>query len=239
MTTTRTCASRAPPSVTRAQSRRSGRHAHPRFRDLPAGQVREEALRLGGHVRKGERATPVVYWKWRTDEDMRKLRDKTGKESFAPCVPFVSAVFNLDQVEQVGRPEDDVPRLPNNRVELAEQVYAGMPDKPVIKHAATYQPVYVPSLDEVLMPHLEQFENGAAYYAALFHELAHSTGHATRLNRFKDAEGTRIRLTLVSLPGKSHVEVTAAFAVGRGTRVLSCAFPRHDPAALAAGLLGQ
>ncbi|TMB22979.1 MAG: hypothetical protein E6J59_02910 [Deltaproteobacteria bacterium] len=54
-----------------------------------------------------------------------------------------------------------------------------------------------------------------------------------------DAEGPRIRLTLVSLPGKSHVEVTAAFAVGRGTRVLSCAFPRHDPAALAAGLLGQ
>src|SRR5439155_1531614 len=35
-----------------------------------------------------------------------------------------------------------------------------------------------------------------------------------------DAEGPRIRLTLVSLPGKSHVEVTAAFAVGRGTRVL-------------------
>jgi antirestriction protein ArdC len=151
-----------------------------------------EALRLGGYVRKGEKSTPVVYWKWRTDEDMQKLRDKTGKELFAPCVPFVSAVFNLDQVEQVKRPEDDVPFLPTDRIEIAERVYAGMPDKPITKHAATYQPVYVPSLDEVLMPHREQFESGPAYYAALFHELAHSTGHAKRLNRFKDAEGGRI-----------------------------------------------
>ena len=54
-----------------------------------------------------------------------------------------------------------------------------------------------------------------------------------------DAAGPRIRLAVVDQAGKSHVEVTAAFAVGRGTRVLSCAFPRHDPAALAAGLLGQ
>jgi len=50
-----------------------------------------------------------------------------------------------------------------------------------------------------------------------------------------DARGPRIRLALVNLPGKSHVEVTAAFAVARGTRVLSCAFPRHDPRALAGG----
>ena len=50
-----------------------------------------------------------------------------------------------------------------------------------------------------------------------------------------DTQGPRIRLALVSLPGKSHVEVTAAFAVARGTRVLSCAFPRHDPRALAGG----
>ena len=72
---------------------------------------------------------------------------------------------------------------------------------------------------------------------AMHRDLAHHD--ALLRTAIGDAEGPRIRLTLVSLPGKSHVEVTAAFAVGRGTRVLSCAFPRHDPAALAAGLLGQ
>lgn len=51
--------------------------------------------------------------------------------------------------------------------------------------------------------------------------------------------GPHIRLALLALAGKSHVEVTAAFAVERGVRVLSCAFPRHDPTALAGGVLGQ
>jgi len=50
-----------------------------------------------------------------------------------------------------------------------------------------------------------------------------------------DAAGPRIRLAVVDQPGKSHVEVTAVFADARRTRVLSCAFPRHDPGALAGG----
>ena len=50
-----------------------------------------------------------------------------------------------------------------------------------------------------------------------------------------DAAGPRIRLAVVDQPGKSHVEVTAVFADARRTRVLSCAFPRHDPGGLAGG----
>ncbi len=53
------------------------------------------------------------------------------------------------------------------------------------------------------------------------------------------AAGPHIRLALLTLAGKSHVEVTAAFAAPRGMRVLSCAFPRYDPAALVGGVLGQ
>lgn len=51
-----------------------------------------QAQVLGGHVRKGERATPVVYWKWRTAEELREIAEKTGKENLAPCVPFNSVV---------------------------------------------------------------------------------------------------------------------------------------------------
>ena len=50
-----------------------------------------------------------------------------------------------------------------------------------------------------------------------------------------DAAGSRIRLAVVDQAGKSHVELTAVFADARRTRVLSCAFPRHDPGALAGG----
>jgi len=147
-----------------------------------------QAIRVGGHVRKGEKATPIVYWKWRNAEDIKKLREKTGKESFAPCVPFMSAVFNLDQVEQIKRPDDDVPQLPHRRLEIAEKVYEVMPDKPRIEHSATHHPAYAPSVDRVLLPHLSQFESGAEYYATLFHELVHSTGHSKRLNRFRDTQ---------------------------------------------------
>ena len=65
--------------------------------------------RQGGHVRKGERATPVVYWKWRTPEELAQRADQTGKEDVAPCTPLVSAVFNFEQVESVTRPAADLP----------------------------------------------------------------------------------------------------------------------------------
>ena len=81
-----------------------------------------EAQRQGGQVRKGERATPVIYWKWRTPEELAQWAEQTGKEDIAPCTPFVSAVFNFDQVEGVARPADDLPPRPADRLTVAEQI---------------------------------------------------------------------------------------------------------------------
>jgi antirestriction protein ArdC len=151
-----------------------------------------EALRHGGHVRKGERATPVIYWKWRTPEELAQRAEQTGNQQVAPCVPFVSAVFNLDQVEGVARPDDDLQHRPDDRLQIADQMLEVMPDKPEIVHAVTAQPVYSPRLDRVTLPYLSQFENADEYYAILFHELVHSSGHSRRLNRFAEAEGDRV-----------------------------------------------
>ena len=148
-----------------------------------------EAQRLGGHVRKGERATPVIYWKWRTPEEIAKRVAQTGNEEIAPCVPFVSTVFNLDQTEGVARPEDDIQHRREDRLRLADQMFDVMPDKPEIVHTLTAQPIYSPHLDRVTLPHLSQFESADDYYATLFHELIHSSGHPRRLNRFAEAEG--------------------------------------------------
>jgi len=49
-----------------------------------------------------------------------------------------------------------------------------------------------------------------------------------------EAGGGPIKLSVLDLLGKSHVEVTATVSSGRSTRVLACSFPRH-----AAGMLGQ
>ena len=49
------------------------------------------------------------------------------------------------------------------------------------------------------------------------------------------ATGRDVKLSVVDLPGKSHVEVTVTVATGKGSRVLSCAFARHARGTLAGG----
>lgn len=151
-----------------------------------------EVQRQGGHVRKGERATAVVYWKWRTPEELKELSEKTGKAQVAPFVPFTSAVFNLDQVEGIGRPADEALDRTINRLEVASQMLEVMPDKPELLHTHTAEPAYIPQLDRVMLPHLSQFENADEYFATLFHELVHSTGNPKRLNRFVEAKGDQM-----------------------------------------------
>lgn len=171
-----------------------------------------QAKQLGGHVRKGERATPVVYWKWRTPEELREIAEKTGKENLAPCVPFNSVVFNLEQVEGVPRP-DDADQPPVSRLEIADQLLTVMPSKPEIAHDATTDPAYSPCRDRITLPHLSQFENAAEYYATLFHELAHSTGHAKRLDRFRSVEGDRFaRYSFEELVAEFGAAFLCAFA---------------------------
>ena len=151
-----------------------------------------EAQRQGGHVRKGERASPVIYWKWRTPEELAQRAEQTGKETVSPCTPFVSAVFNFDQVEGVARPADDLPPRPEDRLQVADQMLEVMPDKPEIVHTLTAQPAYSPSRDRITLPHLSQFESADEYFGTLYHELVHSTGAPRRLNRFAAAEGDRV-----------------------------------------------
>jgi antirestriction protein ArdC len=150
-----------------------------------------QAEQLGGYVRKGEKATPVVYWKWRTDEERARLRETKSVENPAPCVPFVSFVFNFEQVEGVERPADDLPFQRNETGVAAAAAYQMMPDKPEIIHGGASEPCYVCLLDRVYLPPAEQFKSLDAYFAALFHELCHATGHPRRLNRFADGEGGR------------------------------------------------
>ena len=147
-----------------------------------------QAEHLGGHVRQGEHATTVVYWKWRTAAELEQRRQQTGQENAAPCHPFTASVFNLDQVDGIARPEDDVLNPTNRRLEIAEQMLGVMPDKPEIVHTMTSSPAYCPALDRITLPHLSQFESAEHFYCVLWHELVHATGARKRLHRFDDAQ---------------------------------------------------
>jgi len=42
---------------------------------------------------------------------------------------------------------------------------------------------YSSANDNIIMSNIQQFDTPEDYYSILFHEIGHSTGHETRLNR--------------------------------------------------------
>jgi antirestriction protein ArdC len=93
----------------------------------------------------------------------------------------VHTVFNLEQTTGIEPPMDSgKPGL--QPIEHCETLVAYMPERPTIQHGAA-RAAYIPQLDVIHMPHLACFDAPEAYDSTLIHELTHSTGHASRLNR--------------------------------------------------------
>jgi len=102
------------------------------------------------------------------------------KALFLVAAPVKDDVY--EGVEAGGGFGFDPQNLPHIE-EQAEKIIAGMPNKPTINHneARAY---YRPSADLVNIPKKELFLSDAEYYSTLFHELAHSTGHAKTIRNF-------------------------------------------------------
>lgn len=130
----------------------------------------------GGRVNTGARSLPVVYWALRQVED-----SDTGSEKNIPILRYYR-VFSLDDVSGVPIPAPAETTRPFSPIKSAEHIVECMPQRPEIKTGQP-QAYYSPSLDYVNMPRHELFLSDEAWYATLFHELAHSTGHEDRLNR--------------------------------------------------------
>jgi len=144
---------------------------------------------LGGHVKKGEKGIPVIFWKW-----IVKNEDENGNKLDKPkSIPFLRyyTVFNVEQTE--GIPEKKIPAIETrtfNPIENGDKIIANMPNRPTMTHDRA-QAFYSPSLDIVNVPKHELFESDNAYYSTCFHELIHATGHQTRLNRKEITEHIR------------------------------------------------
>lgn len=136
-----------------------------------------QAQENGGHVKKGEKSSMVVFWKQYETNDR-----ETGEPKKVPVLRYFN-VFNTDQVTDVKVP-DALPE-PTELFEPitdVEKIVAGYADGPKIEHAGT-QAFYRPSEDLVRMPKPERFLSREFYYSTMLHELAHSTGHEKRLKR--------------------------------------------------------
>lgn len=134
--------------------------------------------KLGGRVRKGEQATPVVFW--------RVIEKDNG--DMVPLMRYYN-VFNLDQTEGVELPSRASALLGSEREEIAvpdlvESVVSGYEGGPEVGHRRGDRAAYSPVGDRIEMPALDQWDRVEDYAGTLFHELVHSTGHPERLSRF-------------------------------------------------------
>lgn len=140
----------------------------------------KQAAAKGGQVRKGEKSTPVVFWKM-YDSKTRVRKDGTPDKAF---VLRYYNVFNVAQCDGLNVPEAPTEETPAdfNPIGECEKVVLAYKTTPRIEHGGS-RACYIPSFDKILMPERESFEDPESYYSTLFHEMVHSTGHENRLNR--------------------------------------------------------
>ncbi|MBL0226123.1 MAG: DUF1738 domain-containing protein [Geobacteraceae bacterium] len=132
----------------------------------------------GGHVLKGSKSTPVIFWKFLDSKDTEHSEDKNGK---IPLLRYYS-VFNIEQTEGIPYPPAEETHNTFDPISSAEKIVADLPQKPDIKYGGN-RAYYSVSLDYVQLPYQHTFNSPEEYYSTLFHELGHATGHANRLGR--------------------------------------------------------
>ena len=150
----------------------------------------KQAAAVGAQVRRGEKGTPIQYWKF--SEEQTKIDEQTGKpvldakgEPVKETVQlerprvFFATVFNAEQID--GMPPIQRKEQSWSAVERAEHILAasGVP----IRHGEHDRAFYRPSTDSIHLPSKGQFPSADNYYATALHELGHATGHPSRLDR--------------------------------------------------------
>jgi antirestriction protein ArdC len=169
----------------------------------------KQSLDLGGHVKKGEKSTPVIYYK------ILEKRDETGKvvlrEDGRPaCIPFVrwTNVFNLDQTEGIRAPSITASQSMSPPLERAAAIVENASLCPI--HHAGFAACYSPRDDVIRIPAPSTFHSQEDYYHTLYHEMTHASGHGSRLHR----EGVTERARFGSEPYSREelvAELGAAF----------------------------
>ncbi len=160
-----------------------------------------QAKDLGASVKKGEKSSPILFY---------QLYDKNTKKEYNPLtvrdmsddekrdymqnnvrrILKYSTVFNAEQCDNFPeRKTDELLRMSEEerarQNALIEQVIAN--SAAPVYYDGGDRAYYSLGRDSVHLPKIEAFHTMQDYYATAIHEIAHSTGHKSRLNRFGTA----------------------------------------------------
>lgn len=151
----------------------------------------------GGHIIKGAKATPVVFWSFMVkDEKTGKIRpfdeNKDKDEDKIPFLRYINVfkigrdTTDIEEKDFSKNKDKDNTESKFNADEQAEQIINEYVSRETIKFTNVINSnsaFYRPFTDEVVVPNKTAFENASEYYSTAFHELTHSTGAKSRLNR--------------------------------------------------------
>ena len=169
----------------------------------PFWMTYRQAQSIGAQVRKGERATHIVFAK----TAKKKERDELGQEvEVILPVRRVYAVFNADQID--GLPEKYVPEIPDvNPDERDAACQAWIDSLGIEIRYGGQRAYYAPGPDRIQMPPFETFDSSQTFFSTLLHEQTHATGHRTRLDRLRGRidDKARAREELVAELGSAFL----------------------------------
>ncbi len=134
-----------------------------------------QIVESGGKVKKGSKGSIVVFWK------MNEFENEEGEIESRPLLRYYK-VFNVRTQAEGIEPKQKEITFAHDPIESGEKIISMYADKPAI----SFNPgkaYYIPSTDHISIPDKSDFPQIEEYYSTLFHELVHSTGHQTRLNR--------------------------------------------------------
>jgi len=132
----------------------------------------------GGAIKPGERPHMLASWNYKNEEGEATANDGNEKKERTGISYY--SVYNIAQCVGVSyEMEAAVEIFPFT---ACEEMIANMPHPPMIKHKEPL-PYYQPMDDLVNMPKKTSFKNEAEFFEKFIHQLVHSTGHHTRLNR--------------------------------------------------------
>jgi antirestriction protein ArdC len=137
-----------------------------------------QAIARGWQVRRGEKATPVYFHK--PIEIADKNSDGEDETRRIPLLRVFS-VFHASQID--GIPPLAPPTAPKTVIERIEDAEVILAKSGVAIRIGGDRAFYSPPGDFIQLPPDEAFESPACRASVALHELAHASGHPSRLNR--------------------------------------------------------
>lgn len=133
----------------------------------------------GGKIKKGAKSHIVVFYK-----SVEYTDDETDEIKIVKYLRYYR-VFSLDDIEGI-ESKQTIKEHENFTIERCQSIADDYISREGIKLKnlkTSSRAYYSPSTDVINMPRLEQFISSEHYYSTLYHEMTHSSGHKSRLDR--------------------------------------------------------